>query len=165
MLEGRELLSAALVGHRPAVEMSRVAKTPRPLDIYGSLQGEAVESGNGRRGTISFLAAGPEAPVGTGTFNGHAKYKAVTQAGYLMGLNIDHGTGTLTDSNGDKLDLEFSGNVYESGLTYAFSYTGTVIGGTGEFKNAAGNLQEYGTYSIATGEFTVLSYTLTLTHA
>ena len=39
--------------------------------------------------------------------------------------------------------FEFSGEIYESGPAYAFSWTGTVSGGTGEFKGAAGNVDMY----------------------
>jgi hypothetical protein len=144
------------------VELSRIPKTPSHLFVYGSLQGQGVESGNGRRGTISFLAAGPEAPVGSGKFDGKADYKAAIQYGALVGLHVEDGTGSLTDANGDKVNLAYSGTIYESGSSYAFSWTGTADGGTGEFKHAQGNLNAYGTYSIATGDFTVLSYTLTL---
>jgi hypothetical protein len=161
-LESRELLSADLGVKRPAVELSRIAKTPGPKVIYGSLEGEGVGSGNVRRGTDTFTAAGPEAPLGVGTFDGRARYKAAFESGALVGYNLANGTGTLTDSSGDRLDIDYSGAIYESGTTYAFSWTGTVDGGTGEFKHAAGNISAYGTYSIATGELSVLSYQVTL---
>jgi hypothetical protein len=163
MLEARELLSAISAGAQPAAEVSAHTRTPR--QVYGSLEGQGVDLGNSRHGTNVFTAAGPEAPVGVGTFTGHDRYRAVIENRAITGYNVSDGIGTLTDSSGEKLDIAYSGNIYESGTTYAFTYTGTVDGGTGEFKKAAGSLDAYGTYSIATGQFTVLSYTLTLYRA
>jgi hypothetical protein len=165
-LESRELLSADLGVARPAAEVSQVKKTHAALNVYGSLEGEGAASAtSSRRGTFNFLAAGPEAPVGTGTFTAAARYKTVTEAHYIAGYQIASGHGTLTDEDGVKLNLDFSGTIYESGPAYAFSWTGTVDGGTGEYKNAAGSVDMYGTYSTATDQFIVLGYTLTLTHA
>jgi hypothetical protein len=160
ILESRELLSADLASARPAVEAAPAAKVAKL--IYGSLEGQGVESGTKLRGTDHFDAAGPEAPVGTGTFNASTRYKAVIEGRSLVGFNNTDGTGTLIDSSGDKLNLQFSGNIYESGPTYAFTWDGTVDGGTGQYKGATGDLHAYGTYSISTGQFTVLSYTVTL---
>jgi hypothetical protein len=165
-LESRELLSADLGVARPAAEVSLVKKTHAPLSIYGSLEGQGVTSAtSSRRGTDTFLAAGPEAPLGSGTFTAGARYKLVTEAHAIVGYQIASGHGTLTDEDGVKLNLDFSGTIYESGPAYAFTWTGTVVGGTGEYKKAAGSVDMYGTYSTVTDQFIVLGYTLTLTHA
>jgi hypothetical protein len=158
-LESRELLSAAHRPHKPA-EVSRIAAGPK--QVYGSLAGQGVMTGNGKRGLLGFSAAGPEAPVGVGTFTGSARYKAERLNGVLWGYEVSNGTGTLTDSSGDKINLQYSGTIYESGTSYAFSWTGTVDGGTGQFRGAAGNLDAYGTYSVSTGQFEVLGYSATL---
>ncbi len=165
-MESRELLSAVASGLRPAVEMSHLKKTHAVLNVYGSLQGQGVQSPmNNNRGTFSFLAAGPEAPVGVGTFSGSAKYKTAREGHFIVGYDVLNGKGTLTNSTGERINLQFSGEIYESGPEYAFSWTGTVSGGTGQFKGAAGNVDMYGTYSTSTDQFVVLGYTLTLTHA
>jgi hypothetical protein len=164
-LESRELLSADLGVARPAAEVSKVKKAGGPLDIYGSLAGEAVPSAvRGRRGTDTFLAAGPEAPVGAGTFTGAARYREVTVAHAIVGYEIASGHGVLTDTAGAKLDINFLGTIYASGPAYAFTWTGTVDGGTGQFKKATGTADMYGTYSTSTDQFIVLGYTVTLTH-
>ena len=154
-------------GPRPAAELSHLKKPHAPLNVYGSLEGQGLQSAiNNNRGTISFLAAGPEAPVGVGTFNGNARYKTASEGHFIVGYDIANGKATLTDSNGEKINLEFSGEIYESGPAYAFSWTGTVSGGTGKFKGAAGNVRTCKrTYSTTTNQFVVLGYTLTLTHA
>ena len=165
-LESRELLSADLGVARPAAEVSQVKKAHAALSIYGSLEGQGVASDiSGKRGTYTFLAAGPEAPLGAGTFTAAARYKTVTEGRAIVGYSIASGHGVLADQDGDKLDLNFTGTIYESGPAYAFTWTGTVAGGTGEYKKAAGSLDMYGTYSTSTDQFIVLGYTLTLTHA
>ncbi len=165
-LESRELLSADLGVARPAAEILKVKKPHAVLNVYGSLQGQGVQSPiNSNRGTFSFLAAGPEAPVGTGTLTATAKYKTAREGHFIVGYDVLNGKGTITNSNGEKINLQYSGEIYESGPEYAFSWTGTVSGGTGQFKGAAGNVNMYGTYSTSTDQFVVLGYTLTLTHA
>lgn len=156
LLEGRELLSGTAVRAHPAVD--RV-----PLAIYGSLQGEGEKSGPKGRGSFSFYAAGPEAPLGVGTFEASARSRTVLENRTITGYNLVNGTATLTDGNGTKLDIQYSGYIYESGPIYAFTWTGNVVGGTGEYRNAAGSFDTYGTYSITTDQFTDFSYTITLT--
>ena len=165
-MESRELLSAVHSGLRPTVEISHLKKAHAVLNVYGSLQGQGVQSAiNRNKGTMSFLAAGPEAPVGTGTLTATAKYKTAREGQFIVGYDVINGKGTLTNSNGEKINLQLSGEIYESGPEYAFSWTGTVSGGTGQFKGAAGNVNMYGTYSTSTDQFVVLGYTFTLTHA
>jgi hypothetical protein len=163
-LESRDLMSGIAVRADHAVELKRVAKAPDVHQVYGSLEGQGTMTGKPGRGTYTFTAAGPEAPFGVGTFNGKSKYKAALENTVVVGYNLTNGTGTLVDSSGDKLDIQFTGEIYESGTTYAFSWSGTVDGGTGRFKKAVGSLEAYGTYSISTGQLTFLGYTVSLTH-
>ncbi len=163
-LESRDLMSAIAVRADHAVELKRVAKAPGIHQVYGSLEGQGTMTGKPGRGTDTFTAAGPEAPLGVGTFNGKAKYTAALENTVVVGYNLANGTGTLVDSSGDKLDMQFTGDIYENLTTYAFSWSGTVAGGTGRFKKAAGSFQAYGTFSTSTDQLTVLGYTVTLTH-
>ncbi len=162
-LESRDLMSAIAVADRPAAELKRVAKATGIHQVYGSLEGQMVQAGKPGQGTDKFLAAGPEAPLGTGTFNGKSRYRAALENGAIVGYDLVNGTGTLVDSSGAKLDIQFTGAIYESGPGYAFSWSGTVAGGSGRFAKASGSLQAYGTVSISTGQLTVLAYTVTLT--
>ena len=103
---------------------------------------------------------------GVGTFEAGARSRTVLENGTITGYNLVNGTATLTDGNGTKLEIQYSGYIYESGPIYAFTWTGTIVGGTGEYRNAAGSFDTYGTYSVTTGEFTdSRRITLTLTDA
>jgi hypothetical protein len=163
-LESRDLMSAVGASAESAAELKRVAKAIGIHQVYGSLEGQGTQKGKPGRGTDTFLAAGPEAPLGVGTFNGKAKYTAALENNVVVGYDLANGTGTLVDSSGDKLDIQFTGAIYESGTTYAFSWSGTVDGGTHRFAKAAGSFEAYGTFSISTGQLDVLGYTVTLTH-
>ena len=162
-LETRDLMSALPASNPVAARRKPVPKATGIHQVYGSLEGQMIQAGKRGQGTDKFTAAGPEAPLGTGTFSGKSRYKAALEYGTIVGYNLVNGTGTLVDSSGDKLDIQFTGAIYESGPSYAFSWNGTVDGGSGRFSKAAGNLTAYGTVSIATGQLTVLSYTVTLT--
>ena len=157
VLETRELLSSAASLARPPISKA-------PLLIYGSLEGQGEKLGTPGRGSFSFGAAGPEAPLGVGTFQGTAQSRTVLVNGEIMGYNLNNGSATLTAGNGDKLNIQYAGNLYQSGPNYAFTWSGNVVGGTGAFRGARGRFDTYGTYSFSTDQFTDLSYTITLTH-
>jgi hypothetical protein len=154
-LEARELLSATEVAARPKTDKP-------PLAIYGSLQGDGEKSGSVGRGSFSFYGQGPEAPLGVAAFEAEAKSRTVLLNGEITGYNLDDGKAILTNEDGTRLDIQFAGYVYENGPIYAFSWTGDVVGGTGEYKGARGTFDTYGTFDISTGDFVDLSYTITL---
>ena len=170
MLETRELLSAVAVPARPAIDVSPLAKTPSGDIINGWFVGPGVWSPRSRlRGTDTFTASGAATvgqaatPLGAITFSGSVEYKAAVQDGAIVGYSLQNGIATLTDSTGDRLDLRFTGELYESGTTYGLSWTGTVNGGSGKFSKAGGTFTAWGTYSVASGALQVPSITLTLT--
>ena len=161
-LESRDLMSTLAASAEVAARRKPVAKETGVRQVYGSLEGQMIQAGKRGQGTEKFTSAGPEAPFGAGTFNGKSRYKAALENGVIVGYDLLNGTGSLVDSSGDKLDIQFTGAIYESGPGYAFSWTGTVAGGSGRFAKAAGSLTAYGTVSISTGQLTVLEYSVTL---
>jgi len=164
-LEQRELLSTAVAHARPAIEVSPLARKLGGEIINGWLVGQGVWTPRAKfQGKNTITASGPATPIGAVTFNGSTAYKAAVQDHAIVGYNLENGVGTLTDSSGDRLNIHFTGVLYENGTSYAFSWTGTVNGGTGQFARATGNFSAWGTYSIATGSFQAPSITLTLTH-
>ncbi len=164
-LEQRELMSTAVAHIRPAAEVSPLAKKAVGGIINGWLVGVGVWTPRGPyQGKNTLAASGPASSIGAVTFNGSVAFKAAQQNKVTIGYNLENGVGTLTDSSGQKLNIHFTGALYESGTAYAFSWTGTVAGGTGKFARATGKFSAWGTYSIATGSFQAPSFTLTLTH-
>jgi hypothetical protein len=162
-LETRDVMSTLAASAVFAARHKPVPKTTGIHQVYGSLDGQMTQAGRRGQGTVTFTAAGPEAPLGTGTFNGKSRYKAALENGVIVGYDLLNGRATLVDSSGNKLIFQFTGAIYESGPGYAFSWNGTAVGGSGRFSKAAGTLAAYGTVSMATGQLTVLSYTVTLT--
>ena len=163
-LEQRELLSTAVAHIRPAVEVSPLAKKAVGQIINGWLVGQGVWTPRGPfRGKNTLAASGP-ATIGAVNFTGSLAYTAARQNNVIVGYNLTNGVGTFTNSNGEKVYVHFTGALYESGTDYAFSWTGTVNGGTGQFARATGNFSAWGTYSIATGSFQAPSIALKLTH-
>jgi hypothetical protein len=173
MLETRELLSVAAVHARHPAEVRPLAKVARGELINGWYVGTGVWSPRGpMRGRNTLTASGAatqaSAPgqsvdIGPITFTGGAAYKAAVQNGVTVGYNFTNGIGTLTFANGNKLHLEYTGALYESGTIYGYNWTGTIDGGTGQFAHAVGTFKSWGTYSIASGAFMTPSITLTLT--
>ena len=164
MLETRELLSTVAVATRPAAEVSPLAKTRGGNIINGWFAGPGVWTPRSRlRGTNTFTASGEGTPFGALSINGSVNYKTAIQDGAIVGYNLENGNATLSDSSGDKLHLQFTGVLYESGTTYGLSWTGTVNGGSGKFSKASGTFTAWGTYGVATGALQVPSITITLT--
>jgi hypothetical protein len=170
MLETRELLSTVAVPTRPAMDVSPLTKTLTGETINAWFVGPGVWSPRSRyRGTDTLTASGAATagaaatPLGAVTFNGSVEYKAVAQNGTMVGYNLENGIATLSDSRGDKLHLHFTGELYESGTIYGLSWTGTVNGGSGQFREASGTFTAWGTYNITTGVLMVPSIALTLT--
>jgi hypothetical protein len=171
-LEGRELLSTALAPARPAAEVTPLAETSKGEVINGWFDGPGVWTPLGKfrgkntltgSGALTYLGAeGAAAPIGGVTFSGSTIYRAAAQNDAIIGYNLTNGIGTLTTSNGDKLNLHFTGTYYESGTTYGLAWTGIVKGGTGKFRGASGSFNAWGTYNIATGALQVPSITLAL---
>ncbi len=170
MLETRELMSTVAVAAHRAAEVSPLARQSTKGEVInGWLAGPGVWSGNTDRGTNGLIASGTATtgldatPFGAIAFNGNLAYKAVHEGPSIVGYRLANGTGTLTDSTGGQLDLRFTGELYESGTTYAFSWTGTLKGGRGDLSKATGTFSAWGTYDIATGAFQCPSITLKLT--
>jgi hypothetical protein len=164
MLETRELLSAVAVPARPAAEVSALAKIAKGEHITGWFAGPGVWTPRSKyRGTNTLTASGAAIPLGAVTFQASAAYKAAAENGAIVGYNLSNGIGTLTASSGEKLYLHFTGTLYESGTEYGVVWTGSVVGGTGQFARASGNFHAWGTYSIATGALQIPSITLDLT--
>jgi hypothetical protein len=103
-------------------------------------------------------------PLGPVTFTGTLEYKTAIQDGATVGYRLQNGTATLTTAAGDKLDLRFTGEYYESGTTYGLAWNGTIEGGTGQYKDATGTFTAWGTYDVTTGALQVPSITLSLGH-
>jgi hypothetical protein len=164
MLETRELLSALAVHARPAAEVSALAKVAKDAHISGWFAGPGVWTPTAKfRGTNTLAASGESIPLGAITFQASVAYKAAPENGTIVGYNLSNGIGTITDSKGEKLNLHFTGTYYESGTQYGVAWTGSVVGGTGQFSKASGSFKAWGTYDIATGALQIPSITLTLT--
>ena len=86
-LESRELLSADPGVAGPAAELSRIPKLPRQLEVYGSLEGQGVESGTAGGESTPFSPRDRRHRSGSGTFNGKAKYKAAIQDRGARGIS------------------------------------------------------------------------------
>jgi hypothetical protein len=165
MLETRELLSAVAVRARPAAEVSALARVAKAEHITGWFAGPGVWTPlSTYRGRNTLTASGEAIPLGAVTFQASVAYKAAAENGAIVGYQLSNGIGTLTGPKGEKLNLHFTGALYESGTQYGVSWTGNVVGGTGQFSKATGTFNAWGTYSIATGALQIPSITLSLTH-
>ena len=164
-LETRELLSTIAAPSRPAAEVSPLVRTPGTHIINGWFVGPGVWTPRSRlRGTDTFTASGAATSLGAIKFSGTVEYKTAIEDRAILGYNLENGIATLTDSSGNKLDLHFTGELYESGTTYGLAWNGTVNGGTGKLAKATGTFTAWGTYDVTTGALQVPSITLTLTH-
>jgi hypothetical protein len=145
--------------------VSALAKVAKVEHITGWFAGPGVWTPRSEyRGTNTLTASGEAIPLGAVTFQASVAYKAAAENGAIVGYNLSNGIGTLTDSSGQKLNLHFTGTLYESGTQYGVAWTGNVVGGTGKFARATGTFNAWGTYSIATGALQIPSITLSLTH-
>jgi hypothetical protein len=82
---------------------------------------------------MQYLAAGNGSPTTKFTASGH---HIETDDGY-----ITNGRMTLKDLGGDQIFLSYSGTINNDG---DFVVTGTVIGGTGQFQGASGDVGLHG---------------------
>ena len=142
-LEDRSLLSAAALSLAPADVRIEAASANQAL--RGTINGNFALSGD----TVGFAGKGSLGATGEWTLTG--RY-TVSENVKTHKLTVSGGSGTATDSAGERLSLEFTGS--GKGIsTFKLSFKGTVTGGTGHYQGATGTFSASATATDATGTF------------
>jgi len=107
--------------------------------------GEAIGWCDEAAGVLRLAAPG----VGTLTHAGRFEIQQTNCVDLATGA-ITGGIGTLTTANGDEIHLEYSGRVLPGVVPETLDLDYVVVGGTGRFEHAAGELHAAVVYTSAT---------------
>ena len=142
-LEDRSLLSVAI----PSNVAAQIQPMKAPKVVTQTLTG--LVTGTFQKGAAHLVtiaakgnltAEGTTAPLAVSL---SGEYK-LTEVGRTSKWTLSGGTGTFTDSAGDKINIKFSGSG-KGIIPFPFSVKGTITGGSGHFKGATGTFSATGT--------------------